>query len=62
MCGSGAALIAFWRAGRVDRTQALFAFPLGFVGSLGRRAAGAPDLKNALRPIVIAMLFGAALC
>ena len=32
--GSGAALIAFWRARRVDRWQACFTFPLGFLGSL----------------------------
>jgi uncharacterized membrane protein YfcA len=58
--GSGAALIAFWRAGQVDRKQAALAFPLGLAGA----ALGAelvllvdPDL---LRPIVIGMLIGAA--
>ena len=59
--GSGAALVAFWRAGRVDRKQALFAFPLG----LRRLRSSARTLvcviaKDALRPIVIAMLIGAA--
>jgi uncharacterized membrane protein YfcA len=58
--GSGAALAAFWRADRVDRRQAAFAFPLGFVGSLaGAQIVTAID-KDALRPIVIAMLIGAA--
>jgi uncharacterized membrane protein YfcA len=58
--GATAALIAFWRAGRVDRKQALFAFPLGFVGSLaGATVVSAID-KDALRPIVIVMLIGAA--
>ena len=59
--GSCAALIAFWRAGRVDRRQAVFAFPLGFVGSLAGAQLVLLIDKNALRPIVIAMLFGAAL-
>jgi len=58
--GSGAASIAFWRAGRIDRKQAVFAFPLGFCGSLiGARLVLLVD-KDALRPIVIAMLIGAA--
>lgn len=58
--GSGAALIAFWRAGRVDRSQALVAFPLAFVGSaIGARAVLLID-KDALKPLVIAMLIGAA--
>jgi uncharacterized membrane protein YfcA len=58
--GSCAALVAFWRAGRVDRKQALFAFPLGFIGSLtGATVVLAID-KDALQPIVIAMLCGAA--
>jgi len=58
--GSGSALVAFWRAGRVDRKQALFAFPLGFAGSLiGARLVLAID-ERTLKPIVIAMLAGAA--
>ncbi len=59
--GSGAALVAFWRAGRVDRTQAGLTFPLGFIGS----AIGAQLVlliePEALQPVVIAMLVGAAL-
>jgi uncharacterized membrane protein YfcA len=58
--GSCAALIAFWRAGRVDRKQALFAFPLGFVGSLAGATLVTGIDKDTLRPIVIAMLIGAA--
>ena len=58
--GSGAALVAFWRAGRVDRKQALFAFPLGLVGSLIGAQLVLLIEPAALRPIVIAMLIGAA--
>ncbi len=58
--GSGIATLAFWRAGRVDRIQALFTFPLAFAGSaIGARMMLAID-KELLRPIVIAMLAGAA--
>jgi uncharacterized membrane protein YfcA len=58
--GSGASLVAFWRAGRVDRKQALFAFPLGFIGSLvGASVVIAID-EEALKAIVIALLIGAA--
>jgi uncharacterized protein len=60
MWGSGAALVAFWRAGRVDRKQAAYAFPLGFVGSLAGAAVVTAIDKDALKPIVIAMLIGAA--
>lgn len=58
--GSGAALVAFWRAGRVDRTQARYTFPLGFVGSLAGATIVGAISKDALRPVVIAMLIGAA--
>ena len=58
--GSGAAMIAFWRAGRIDRRQALFAFPLGFLGSLAGATLVLGISKDALRPIVIGMLIGAA--
>jgi uncharacterized protein len=60
MWGSGAASIAFWRAGRVDRKQAAFAFPLGFAGSLIGANLVLGISKDALRPIVIAMLIFAA--
>ncbi len=59
--GSAAALVAFWRADRVDRRQALYAFPLGLVGSLVGAELVLLISKDALRPIVIAMLFGAAI-
>lgn len=58
--GSGASLVAFWRADRVDRKQALFAFPLGFLGSLAGVSLVIAIDKDALKPIVIAMLIGAA--
>ncbi len=58
--GSGAAMAAFWRAGRVDRKQAAFAFPLAFVGSLIGASLVLRISPTALRPIVIAMLIGAA--
>lgn len=60
MWGSGAALVAFWRAGRVDRKQAAYTFPVGFVGALGGAMVVNAIDKNALKPIVIAMLIGAA--
>ena len=58
--GAAAALVAFWRAGQVDRKLALIGFPLGMIGAaIGVRLVLAID-KDALRPIVIAMLAGAA--
>lgn len=58
--GSGAALLAFWRAGTVDRRQALIAFPLGMLGALiGARLVLLLDSET-LRPVAIAMLIGAA--
>lgn len=58
--GSGAAMLAFWRAGKIDRRQALYAFPLALAGSaIGARLVLLID-KDALKPIVIAMLIGAA--
>lgn len=58
--GSGAALVTFWRAGRVDRRQALFAFPLALVGSYGGARLVLWISPAALRPVIIAMLIGAA--
>lgn len=60
MWGSGAALVAFWRANRVERAQAPVTFSLGFAGSLAGAAVVSAIDKDALRPIVIAMLVGAA--
>jgi hypothetical protein len=58
--GSGAALVTFWRRGRVDRRLAALAFPLGFIGAvLGAQLVLL--IPNAtLRPIAIGMLVGAA--
>jgi uncharacterized membrane protein YfcA len=58
--GSGAALVAFWRAGRVDRKQALFAFPLGLFGSLIGARLVLLISPAQLRPVVIGMLILAA--
>jgi uncharacterized membrane protein YfcA len=60
MWGSGAASASFWRAGRIDRTQALFAFPLGFVGSIIGANLVLGISKDALRPVVIGLLIFAA--
>jgi uncharacterized membrane protein YfcA len=59
--GSGSASVTFWRAGRIDRKQALFAFPLGFAGSLIGANLVLGISKDALRPVVIAMLILAAI-
>ena len=58
--GSAAALFTFWRMGRVDRRQALYAFPLGLVGSLLGAELVLLIAPGQLRPVVIAMLIGAA--
>jgi hypothetical protein len=58
--GSGAALVAYWRADRVDRKLAPIAFPLGLAGAaIGARLVLALD-PDVLRPLVIALLVGAA--
>ena len=58
--GSGASMIAFWRAGRIDTKQAAIGFPLALIGS----AIGAELVllvePDALKPLVIAMLIAAA--
>ncbi len=57
--GSGAALVAFWRAGRVDKKQAVLAFPLGLIGAaIGAELVLLVD-PAALRPLVIVMLIAA---
>ncbi|MEO6772950.1 MAG: TSUP family transporter [Kofleriaceae bacterium] len=61
MWGSGSATVAYWRAGRVDRKQARFAFPLGFAGSLIGANLVLGISKDVMRPIVIAMLIVAAI-
>jgi len=59
-CGSGSALLAYWRAGHVDRRLAQVAFPIGLVGSVVGTQLVLLIEPAALRPIVIAMLIGAA--
>jgi uncharacterized protein len=58
--GSGASLFTFWRAGRVDRRQARFAFPLGFAGAVLGTSLVLRVPPDALRPVVIALLIGAS--
>lgn len=58
--GSGAALASFWRAGKIDRTQASFAFPLALIGSFVGAQLVQMLAKETLRPVVIAMLIGAS--
>ena len=58
--GSFAAMIAFWRAGRIDRAWALFTFPLALGGSFLGAQLVLLISKDALKPVVIAMLIGAA--
>lgn len=58
--GSGAALVAYWRAGAVDRRQAAIAFPLGLLGSvIGAQLVLQVD-NHTLRPVAIGMLIAAA--
>jgi uncharacterized membrane protein YfcA len=58
--GSFAAMVSFWRGGRVDRRQALIAFPLAMIGSVIGANAQLAVPRATLEPIVIAMLIGAA--
>ncbi|HEY3802120.1 MAG TPA: TSUP family transporter [Kofleriaceae bacterium] len=58
--GSLASMIAYWRAGRVDRVQARLAFPLGFVGAAIGTSLVLRVPADVLKPIVIALLVGAA--
>ncbi|HEY5937161.1 MAG TPA: TSUP family transporter [Kofleriaceae bacterium] len=61
MWGSGGAMVAFWRAGRVDRTQARFTFPLGLLGSAAGAVLALALDESLLRPLAIVMLIGAAI-
>ncbi|MFN0251188.1 MAG: TSUP family transporter [Kofleriaceae bacterium] len=58
--GSGAALVAFWRAGKVERDRAWWMFLLGLGGSLAGAQLVLLVAPFTLRPIVIGMLIGAA--
>jgi uncharacterized membrane protein YfcA len=59
--GTLAAAIAFLRARRVDRVQALYAFPLGLCGALVGASVVLAIPRDVLDTIVIAMLVGAAI-
>src|SRR5262249_17874611 len=58
--GSGAALATYWRHGQVDTALAARTFPLGLAGSFLGALAVLAIAPAALRPVVIAMLIGAA--
>jgi uncharacterized membrane protein YfcA len=58
--GSASALLTYARHGRVDGRLAALTFPLGLAGSLAGAAAVLAVPRDALRPIVIGLLVGAA--
>ena len=58
--GAFAAMLAFLRAGRVDKKQAVVAVPLAMIGSVAGAALVQQIAPDALRPVVVAMLVGAA--
>lgn len=60
MWGTLAALITFWRAGKVDVRAAVRNFPLGLLGSLAGAALVLRVAPATLRPVVIALLITAA--
>jgi uncharacterized membrane protein YfcA len=59
--GSFAALVRFSRAGLVDRGRARLTFPAGLAGSVAGAALVLAVPQDALRPLVLALLAGAAL-
>ncbi|HRC55758.1 MAG: TSUP family transporter [Myxococcales bacterium] len=60
MWGTLAALVTFWRAGRVDARAAVRNFPLAFAGSMLGVTLVLHLAPGALRPVVIALLIVAA--
>jgi uncharacterized membrane protein YfcA len=58
--GSCAALITFWRAGRITRGLAPWTFSLGLAGSLAGAAAVLAVSPDRLRPVIIVLLIVAA--
>ena len=58
--GSGAASVSFWRADRVDRRQARYTFPLALAGAFVGVHVVSRFSNDALRPVVLALLIGAA--
>jgi uncharacterized membrane protein YfcA len=59
--GSCSALVAYARAGLVDRDRARLTFPLAFLGSLAGAALVLAIRPEVLRPLVLALLVLAAL-
>ncbi len=58
--GSGSALAHFWRAGAVDRRRAPVAFAAAFVGALAGARLVLALPREALRPVVLALLVAVA--
>ncbi|MFO0605194.1 MAG: TSUP family transporter [Polyangiales bacterium] len=58
--GSGSALAHFWRAGAVDRGRAPVAFAAAFVGALAGARLVLALPREALRPVVLALLVAVA--
>lgn len=58
--GSFAALVRFWREGRVDRALAKLTFPLGLLGSFAGAALVLLVSPAVLRPLVIILLLAVA--
>jgi uncharacterized protein len=58
--GSGAAMLTFWRHGRLDLVKARLTFPLAVAGSFCGAAAVMAVSPDALRPVVIVLLLMAA--
>jgi len=58
--GSAASLATFWRAGKVSRRLAPFMFPLAMAGSFAGAITVSAITPARLRPVVIALLLGAA--
>lgn len=58
--GSGAALLAFLRAGKVDRARAPLSFGAGFVGSMVGAGLVLLLSPEVLRPVVIVLLVAVA--
>lgn len=58
--GSGAAIVRYGRHGWISWSRALWAFPAGFLGSLGGSTLQLHISSKPLRPLVLALLIGAA--
>jgi len=59
--GSAAALVSFWRAGRIERARVAALFVPALAGAATGAAIAAHLDPKVLRPLVIALLVGAAL-